>query len=271
MIRRKDQLDKENRIHPTLNENIINSLKNTIINNQSSVNNVNSFPIESKRHNAFSQSDIINQSSAIKNLEEEKNTTLSDDKEKKMIIVNLPFNNKGLMTIIAVTNFLSGLSLSFYTYTLLFYMNNPNSYKKHLHEYNSTWDNATLTNKTDTFKENSSDYNSVCVNLMIFGIMQIICSLLAFIIRESRFSWVKDMIPYIIYESLGNICSLGSFILWFYLIDIFNDDLVVFNQIQTIIKYFSLLMCIACAVFKIVTLRWGFHDYFDVILIEDIS
>lgn len=191
-----------------------------------------------------------------------------NDNDNKPVKINLPFNNKIIMILITIFNFLSGVAAAYYAFICLYYMNNPNFYKKHYIDIYPDMDKGKVNNIIQQLNAEKINYYSIVNNLLIFGFIQVISSFFAFLIRVPRFNVSKDMYPYILYESLSNISCFGLVILWFIMMKI--NNILVLNGVESLIKYFSLITSIISFGFKILTLIWSFQDYFDVIRIEDL-
>lgn len=216
---------------------------------------------EDKQDN-LNEKEIYSNNDKSVNLEEEPKEEINQDKIK----INMPFNNKILMIIISFINLLSGVSATYYAFTVLYYMNNPNAYKRHLF-ISFNYSTATLIEKVEKMNASKLDYYSITNNYLIFGILQLICSFFAFLIRVPRFNWKKDILPYVCYEGLANISCLGNLVLWFLMMKI---DFIDLSGTEIFFKFFALILSITSFCFKLLTSKWSFNDYFDVINIEDL-
>ena len=234
----------------------------------------------SKNNNDANQNELKD-----KNIEEE-----PEDKVENQTKVNMPFNNNILMIIIACVNILNGFCASYYAFTIMFFFNNPNYYKKHvkdtlkINELSST----ELNLRVRMMNENKIEFTSAINTYLILGFLQIICGFIAFLIRKSRNNWNKDMISYIIYESIGNISSLGCVVLWFNLsnlskagnlvvnvnadqFDCKKCEILVLKSFQIGFKYICLTLSFISLGFKCYTFKMSFSDYLDLVKIEDLE
>jgi hypothetical protein len=225
--------------------------------------------LERSENNSVNSKKIINE----KELYNENRESINSEEEEKeennddQIKVNMPFNNKVIMIIISLINFLSGVSTTYYAFTVLYYMNNPYAYKRHLFiSFNYTI--KELDDKLQIMNKNKAGHYSITNNYLIFGILQLICSFFAFLIRVPRFNWKKDILPYVCYEGLANLSCFGSLVLWFLMLKV--NNFLEFSSDEVFFKYCALILSFASFIFKLITSKWSFNDYFDVVNIDDI-
>lgn len=189
--------------------------------------------------------------------------------EEEEIKVYLPFNCKIIMIVISIINFINGISIFYYSYVMIFLLQNTNYYRSHLINLKPDFSDSKIDEIVLFIDDTKNSHSSRLYNYFIFGIFQILSSYLAFIIRFPSFNWLKDMFIFILYEAFSSISSISCVVIWFLILKVGEEDKIIYlTGFETFVKYLALIFSIFSLAAKVVTFKMTFNDYFDVIDIE---